>query len=219
MSVKIIKKIYKKNNKHNGGFTILETMIAITVFLVIVTAGISSLLNASVVHQKSQDMSSVIDNLSFIMEDMSKNLRTGSDYRCYDSILPWSQSYAQTSLLNTQRSCASGGTIAFENPYGDSTINTDQWVYKIESTRTDASGNSLFDISKSVDGGSNWVQLNPNEVVLKSFSGFSVLGAEPPPGNSQQPFVIIKLIGTITYKNIVTPFSLQTSVSQRLVDH
>lgn len=38
-------------------------------------------------------------------------------------------------------------------------------------------------------------------------------------GDLDQPFVTIKLAGLITYKNISTPFFLQTSVSQRLVDN
>src|SRR3972149_4215789 len=65
-----------------GGYTIIETMIAISLFLVIIMAGMGELLNANLLHQKSQNMRSIIDNLSFIMEDMSRNLRTGSKYYC-----------------------------------------------------------------------------------------------------------------------------------------
>jgi hypothetical protein len=51
-------------------------------------------------------------------------------------------------------------------------------------------------------------------------SGFVVKGALPVSGGDvRQPFVIIRLVGTITSKdNVITPFSLQTSVSQRLID-
>ena len=62
------------------------------------------------------------------------------------------------------------------------------------------------------------MQLTPDEVVINSISSFSVLGAEPPPGDSQEPFVTIRLVGKITTQNVTTPFSLQTSVSQRLID-
>ena len=195
--------MHKKNRKHNrqNGYTIIETMIAVSIFLTVVMIGMSVFLNADLVHIKSQDMRSIMDNLSFIMEDISRNMRTGYNYHCGETV------------SETAFSCAFGGTVFFETATGEAGT-SDQWGYKIES-----SGN----LSKTIDGGVNWAQLNPGEVVLESFSGFSVLGAETPSSDNQQPFVIIKLVGTITYKpgtpnSIVTPFSLQTSISQRLVD-
>jgi type II secretory pathway pseudopilin PulG len=196
----------KKFKQTKGGYTILETMIAVSLFLVVITSGMGALLNANILHKKSQDMRSIMDNLSFIMEDISRNLRTGSVYHCLTNV---NNLNSLTSLV----SCPNGGDgIAFEETHGSSIDASDQWVYKI------GSGN----ISKSTTSGSGtnpWVQLNPSEVVITSLSKFSVFGAETrATGDTQQPFVIIKLAGTITYKNVITPFSLQTSVSQRLID-
>jgi Tfp pilus assembly protein PilW len=75
---------FKKNNKKRG-YTIIETMISVSLFIIIVMAGMGALLNANLLHQKSQNMRSIMDNLSFIMEDMSRNLRTGHDYYCMTS--------------------------------------------------------------------------------------------------------------------------------------
>jgi prepilin-type N-terminal cleavage/methylation domain-containing protein len=188
-----MKLIFKKNNK---GYTIIETMIAISVFLVVVMVGMNTLLNASLIHTKSQNMRSIMDNLSFIIEDMSKNLRTGYDYHCIDDGVVTS---------SNPHSCASGAGISFKTTLGD------QWVYVIL-----ADGS----IQKSVSGGAagTFTMLTPPEIKISSVSGFSVVGAEPPPGDTRQPFIIIRLIGTITYKSITTPFSLQTSVSQRSAD-
>ncbi len=215
-----MKKFYQQKNKN--GYTIIETMVAISLFLVIVISGMGSFLNANVLHQKARDMRSIMDSLSFTMEDISRNLRTGYRYRCFDNSNLWTQAQAQTASLNTPRSCALGGVIVFEEAHGNTPTSltpdpnaTDQWAYKVESTDSGAT----FDISKSVDGGLTWVQLNPDEVVFNSISGFSVLGAEPvSSSNNQQPFVIIKLVGSITYKGVVTPFSMQTSASERLID-
>ena len=200
-----MKKYFIKKKKN--GYTIIETMIAVSLFIVIVMAGMSALLNANLLNRKSQDMHSILDNLSFIMEEMSRNLRIGYNYRCIND------GNFSTSIA-VAKSCSNGGAIAFENAFGNRFSDTDQWVYKIESQ----DGGITFSISKSVDSGANWVQLNPPEVAINSVSGFSVLGAEPPAGDRQQPFIIIKLVGTITFKNVVTPFYLQTSVSQRLID-
>lgn len=196
-------------NKYNktGGYTIIETMISISVFLVIIMYGMGSLLNANLLFQKSQDNRSIIDSLNFIMEDMSRNLRTGYNYRCYYNP-PFSEVLSSDSF-NTPRSCASGWAIAFETADGSTAQSNDQWVYSI------AGGKIL----KSTDGATTAIQLTPNEVSIDAFSGFSVLGAEPSSvGNSQQPLITIRLSGSITSKGVVTPFSLQTSVSQRLLD-
>lgn len=190
----------KNKNNNKNGYTIIETMIAVSLFIVIVMSGMGALLNANLLHQKSRSMRSIIDNLSFIMEDMSRNLRTGYDYHCFvagDTI-----SYG---AINP-KSCASGGGISFKSSLGG------QWVYYISNNPNGAS----YSIFKSVDG--TTVQLTPDEVAINPASSFSVLGALPPPDDSQQPFVTIKLIGSITFQNFVTPFSLQTSVSQRVID-
>ncbi len=187
----------KKYKKENRGFTIIETMIAISIFLIVVTIGMGALLNANLLHKKSQDMRSILDNMSFIMEDMSRNLRTGSNYNCNNGFVP-----------GATNDCSSGGVLAFTKALEGT------WAYKVE-----ASDGVLYNISKSIDGGNSWVILNPPEVVINSISGFTVIGAEPPPGNTQQPFVTIRLVGQIKgQNNVITPFSLQTSVSQRLID-
>jgi|SRR3989338_4355278 len=203
----MIKKYKIKKLRRAGGYTIIETMIAVSLFLTVILTGMGTLLNANLLHQKSQDMRSIMDNLSFIMEDMSRNLRTGYNFRCIND------GNFSTSI-DVAQSCASGGAIAFENAFGDSEDEDDQWVYKIESL----DGGVTFNISKSVDSAASWAQLNPSEVVIDSVSGFSVLGAEPQSVDSQQPFVNIKLVGRIMYQDIITPFSLQTSVSQRVID-
>jgi len=171
---------------------------------------------------------------------MGRNLRTGYNYRCYDDTNTWNQSFAENNNgsnnntpndLNTPRSCPNGKAIVFEAAQGNTPFTTppdpnaaDQWAYKLESN----DGGFTYNIFKSTTGGGtpispDWVQLNPPEVSLSRISGFSVLGAEPIATDSQQPFVTIRLVGKITFKpgtsnSFETPFSLQTSVSQRVID-
>jgi hypothetical protein len=197
----------RQANASRGGYTIIETMIAVSLFLIIVVTGMGALLNANLIHQKSASARNIMDNLSFIMEDMGRNLRTGYTYRCVTGVF-------SNINITTPRSCPSGGAIAFENAFGSGSSSSDQWVYKVESQ----DGGTTYNLYKSINSGTTWVQLNPSEVAIDSVSGFTVTGAEPPPGNLTQPFVTIKLSGKITIKNVVIPFSLQTSVSQRLVD-
>jgi type II secretory pathway pseudopilin PulG len=184
--------------KKEAGYTIIETMISVALFIIIVTAGMGALLNANLLHQKSRDMRSIMDNLSFIMEDMSRNLRTGYDYHCInDGFL----------TTTNPHDCASGGGISFKSSLGG------QWVYFI-GTYNGSSG-----IFRSLDGGTTFIKLTSDEMVIDPTSSFSVSGAPPPPGDLHQPFVTIKLVGKIILNsNVSTPFSLRTSVSQRKID-
>ena len=192
-----MKIFFKKTNKKNG-YTIIETMIAVSLFVILVMMGMEALLSANVLHKKSQDMRSIINSLSFTMEEMSRNLRTGYNYHCIDDGV----------LVNIiPHSCVNGGGISFK-----SASPTSQWVYYI------GTYNGKNGIFKSTNGAATFIQLNPDEVVIDPASGFVVVGAEPPPGDVRQPFVTIKLKGTITTQNVSTPFYLQTSVSQRQID-
>lgn len=197
------------------GFTIIELMIAIGIFTLIMIFGISTLLNASLVHSKSTQIRDIQDNLSFVIEDMSRALRTGYDYRCYPG-----GSLFTPDNITIPENCDPGGAIAFEHQDGDPADPADQWVYEIRNE-----GDNGFHVYKSTQGGNggSWTQMTSGEINLFPGSGFTVVGAHPQGefqalGDNQQPMVTIRLAGEITYRGFVTPFYLQTSVSQRLVD-
>ncbi len=197
--------MFKKHFKNEKGYTIIETMIAVSLFLVVTMIGMGALLNANLIHRKSQDMRSLLDNLSFIMEDMSRNLRTGYNYRC----ITGEDNFEDVESVKDGANCWG---IAFESATGQPDDPSDQWVYYIDETGK---------IFKSTHGASGFIQLTPSEVVVDSISSnFSVVGAEIPVDENdlRQPFVTLKLAGKISYKNVDTPFSLQTSVSQRLIN-
>ncbi|HEY4477737.1 MAG TPA: type II secretion system protein [Candidatus Paceibacterota bacterium] len=192
--------------KTQPGFTIIETMIATSLFLVVMVIGVGSLLNANSISHKNTDERTVLDNVSFALEEMSRNLRTGYSYHCElngDALV----------APEKAQSCDLGYLIAFEDTHGSPDDVNDQWVYKIDA------GTNGLNISKSIDSGVSWVELvsAPN-LIIDSASGFSVLGAEPPPDDTNQPFVVIKLAGEIQGKDGNTSFSLETAVSQRLLD-
>ncbi|MEO5635115.1 MAG: prepilin-type N-terminal cleavage/methylation domain-containing protein [Candidatus Paceibacterota bacterium] len=193
------------------GYTIIETMISIALFIIIILAGMNALLNANLLHQKSQNMRSIMDNLSFVMEDMSRNMRTGSNFHC---VLQNDPPITSTSspVLSQPQSCTSGWAVAFEFASGVTSNYDDQWVYYVDNT------GKIFRATTGPYVQAAFVQMTPDEVVITSAYPFSVLGAGVGSSDNQQPLIGIKLVGTITIKNVVTPFSIQTSVSQRVVD-
>ncbi len=185
-----------------SGFTIIEVMIAVALFTAIAIFGIGALLRANEVHNQNQKVRSIMDNLSFIMEDMSRNLRTGTEINC------------DGGTDNNSGDCTNGNVITFTN----NNAGGDTWEYAII-----ANGSSNFNkiIKITQDNKSVPVEdispLNPAEVEFDDASSFTVTGADP--NDTLQPYIKIKLSGKIKYQSAdVTTFSLQTSVSQRAID-
>ena len=214
-------KKYFKNKKNKGAsakltavFTIIEMMIAIAIFLIVITIGMTSLLNATNIHKKSQNMRSIMDSLSFIMEDMSRNLRTGYDYHCIadpSTVTDWASLTEPLSCPNKYDQYNYAGGISFKSPNPDGSFNQIIYFYFY------GNGN----LEKSTDGGKTFTRLNPEGVTFSILNNklgttFWVYGAEHDSG--EQPLVTIIMNGTIDSQGTSTSFSLQTSVSQRLIN-
>ncbi|MFH1308790.1 MAG: type II secretion system protein [Patescibacteria group bacterium] len=194
--------------KKESGFTIIEMMVAISIFLVVILYGMQGLLNANVVHKKAQDMRSILDSLTFSLDDMSKNIRTGYNYHCNTSV------FDSNLDIDTPLSCEDGYGISFEEANGNPGFIDDQWTYFV------SADGKLFKSTGGTCIEGCAFQLTPDEVILNTSSGFDIIGAESPlAGDTQQPLVIIRLSGEIEGKNnTTTPFSIETAVSQRLID-
>ena len=191
----------------SNGFTLIEIMIAITLFTTIMILGTGAVLQTNAVHKKTQNMRSIMDNLNFIMEDMARNLRLGSSYRCLgpDDFFPIDNQ------RESPRDCDTSLGISFEGTAGQLGAG-DQIVYIVQ-----PSNNTDWVIEKSKDGGQNFQQITPDEVKIDpAQSGFTVVGSSS--SDTFQPRVIIRLVGTVKYKELESKFNLETTVSQRLLD-
>ncbi len=205
-----------KFNSNQRGFTLIEMMIAITLFVVIMILGAGAILRTNVTHKKTQAMRSAMDNLSFAIEDMARNLRLGSSYRCPAGIANINSSpIADGSPSDCQNSSL---TIAFDSvsPNPDPAITADQFIYAIGPNRADPNKYSIY---KSKDGGFRFLQMTPDEIEIDpAKSGFTVLGSAPGPSNTDEPRVIIRLSGKVKVKDTESNFNIQTTVSERSLD-
>jgi hypothetical protein len=111
-----------------------------------------------------------------------------------------------------------GLQLAFESQDGDASTADDQFVYAIfHSDPGDSS--SPFRLYKSTDSGQTYFPITPAEIEIDGgASGFAVEGASDINTDTIQPRVIIRISGKIVFKNIETPFNIETTVSQRLID-
>lgn len=201
-------KFYQNNHESKNlveGFTLIEVMISTALFTVIMIIGITAILGVNNTYRKTRTMRSAIDNISFMMEDMARNIRLGYRYRCVNTTNP---DLALETPLDGQN-CRG---IAFE-PYWDPTPGDidDQVIYYIdqESVFKSTNGSLLGDSAKPM----NSIDVKIDE----SKSGFTIVGASEP-GYDIQPVVLIRISGVAESSRSSTSFELQTTVSQRLID-
>ncbi len=201
------------------GFTLVEMLVAVSLFAVVMTISVGSLLALVDANRKAQGLQSVMNNLNVALDGMVRSIRMGSNYRCGDVTPLVSQD-----TLSVRKNCPDGGgeLLAFEAFDNSATDSSDQWVYWVENNRlyrsTDARQN-------------NKLALTAPEVKIDSFRVFVTGAAETlnADGDTVQPKVLFSIQGTAgaegsafsvigTAKKIQTTFNIQAVASQRLLD-
>jgi prepilin-type N-terminal cleavage/methylation domain-containing protein len=221
----IFKNKYSKNiHKSQKGFTLVETMIAIGLFTVIMVIGITAVISVGNVNRKTQALRKVIDNMSFVMEDMARSMRLGDYFVCDESELEslnQNDVYGDTGSGPGQKTADGNDckSISFE-PYWDfrPTEYENQIVYYI-SHDGDTGVGTIFKKENSASFSEPMVAITPSEINIDvDKSGFTVVGSERPPGDTRQPKITIVLVGTVTVNGYEASFNMQTTVSQRSLD-
>ena len=73
-------KTIKKNKKN--GFTLIEMLVAITLFSFVVTSALGALYMVLKANEKTKVLKLVVNNLNIALEEMSREIRTGYEYDC-----------------------------------------------------------------------------------------------------------------------------------------
>jgi prepilin-type N-terminal cleavage/methylation domain-containing protein len=205
-------------------FTLIELMVSVAIFTVIMVIALGALLSVSNADRKAETIKTVMNNLNFAVEEMSRSIRTGYYYDCTPT-LPISD-------LPTPSNCASGyHVLAYRSAegipgQGDSPITNATVVFcRGNGSACDPSGSSIL---RSTDGGTTYVPITSSEIIISNLA-FYVKGAcsqssvggcaGGSAADSLQPQVTMALSG---YINIgatgSTTFNIQTSVTQRIYD-
>ena len=64
------------------GFTLVEMIVAIFIFSVVMVIATGSLVSILEANRKAQAVKSVMNNLTFSLESMTRTIRVGTDYDC-----------------------------------------------------------------------------------------------------------------------------------------
>ncbi len=182
-------------NATQRGFTLVEMIVAVAVFSIVMMVGAGALLSIVDANRRGQAQQTVINNLNFAIENISRNIRVGSKYHCGTS-----------GSIDTPRNCISGESfLAFEPNGGDTGTDDDQVIYRLNGSQ----------IEKSTDGGLSYLGITAPEIDIDTFT-FYVDGA--PSGDGKQPRVLLILSGHAGAGKTQVLFNLQTTISQRLLD-
>jgi prepilin-type N-terminal cleavage/methylation domain-containing protein len=189
-------KVYPAKLWRSRGFTLVEMMVAIAVFSIVMVTAMSALLNVIDANNKARAIKTAINNVSFALEGISKDMRVGTNFACgNDSEEPLGD-------------CTDGGTIiSYKSPRA---FLGGKAYYKFERT-------AIYECLQKEEGDicdeDDFNPITSSEVEITS-AVFYVLGTNPV--DNKQPRMIITLSGKAgTKEKIATTFDLQTSVSQR----
>lgn len=191
---------YKKGNER--GFTLLEMIVATSVFIFVMLMIIGSLISLTDASRKARSVRIVLDNLSSAIDSMSRNMRMGSYYHCGCETSPLA--YASPLSCPMTDDEGNGGTscFAFESANGNPHDPNDQVVYQLTGTTID----------RSTDGGQSFVALTSPEISVSSLR-FFVYGTTL---NTDQPMVTFLLRGKAAVtKKTTSEFNIQTTIAAR----
>lgn len=181
-------------------------MVAIAVFSIVMVTAMSALLNVIDANNKARAIKTAINNISFALEGISKDMRMGTDYSCSSS----------GDIPNFSGNCPDGGkALRFLSSKLDSSNNRQYAYYKF--IETDINGKEVGQILSCI-GGSNssdctgtYSAVTSSEVDLNNVTFYILNVGEA----GKQPRMLMTVNGEAgTKEKIKTTFDLQTGVSQ-----
>lgn len=172
------------------GFTLVELIVAVGLFALVMTLATGAYLLMISLNRQAQSIATGINNLSFVLETMTRTIRTGTGYSC-------------SSTVNLAE-CPSGGTsFTFEDTTNANLPTTFTFTgtkiqKTVNSVSSDLTDSSVITIDSSIGA-----------------SKFIVTGTAV--GDALQPHVIIVVKGTVPGKTPQT-FTIETGATMRGTD-
>ncbi|PIR38848.1 MAG: hypothetical protein COV34_00200 [Candidatus Zambryskibacteria bacterium CG10_big_fil_rev_8_21_14_0_10_42_12] len=187
-----------KNNdtpcKSGAGFTLIELLIAAGIFSIIALFATGSLTSVFNSNRKANSLQAVMTNLNFALEEMSREIRFGTDYRCASS---------GTNPSN----CPSGGSAITFKFDADADLDDEQVTYQF----VDSDSDGDFEIERKVGTGS-FEPISSDDVRI-TYARFFVTGAEA--SNAYQPRITVVIHAVAGSGDTESEFTIQNTLVQR----
>ena len=179
-------------------FTLIEVLVSVSIFALVMLVATGSVFSIVQANKKTHTLKSVMTNLNYALEAMTRDIRVGFKYTC-DGSGDCSTNPGTRLTFKANRDIDGDGSY-------DATNLNDQIEYTLTSGK----------ITKSILGtnSSTW-NVTADEITIQSLK-FYVIGTGTTDG--KQPKVVITLQGYAGIGNTRSEFNIQTTISQRAID-
>src|SRR3989344_8593552 len=95
------------------GFTLVEMMVSVALFATVISVALPTMIVVMKASARAQALQTTIDNTSFALDAMSRQVRLGKDYRCTDeTITPteWNTVTSEDSHFDEPLDCVNGAS-------------------------------------------------------------------------------------------------------------
>ncbi|MEO6536078.1 MAG: prepilin-type N-terminal cleavage/methylation domain-containing protein [Candidatus Paceibacterota bacterium] len=178
--------------KGKRGFTLVELIVSIGLFIIVLTIAASAYLSLINLNRKARATNDLVSNLSYIVEAMSRSIRTGTNYQCGG--------------LGGGNCSTGNNTFTFTNDRAQSItylLKSGGVIGQCIGSCTQSSADPLSDQRITV---TNLV--------------FYVQGVGASSADHMQPRVLFTVSGTITpdTQSVPVSFTIEGSATQRLIE-
>ena len=179
------RKIFKK------GFTLIELIVSLGLFAFVAVVSTSVMIAVIDGNKKTRSRVEAMDNLSFALDSITREIRVGSSYDCV----------APIALIDTG-DCAGGdvhiGFLSSELQFIEYRFDTGRMQRQVDSA--------------------GWIDMTGGGVNILD-AQFYVQGSDPAPGDTEQPHITIVIEGISGGDpDTNSTFIIQTTVTQRFPD-
>jgi type II secretory pathway pseudopilin PulG len=185
------KKLAQRSSK---GFTLVETLVSLGIFVTVMTVSVSSLVIVNNAALRAQQMRVLLDNINFAIDSMVRTIRTAEAVAC--------------GAVPQGEDCPMGSGFKGEMLYVESTLGQNEDIVYRQSGGV---------IEKKIgDGSTNWLSMTSSDIEITKLD-FYVTGTAL--NDTDQPIVRIFIAGIAKTKGGQSaPFSFQTAVTPRAPD-
>jgi type II secretory pathway pseudopilin PulG len=192
--------------KSQFGFSLVELLVSLSLFIMVLTTAVGCLLVVIDANARAQNMQTVMTNVSFALDSMTREIRTGSGYYCSgtDIDADLAKDQLRDCINGTYLSIVEGG-ISITGGQDNSRI-----TYRYNSDE--------MTVERRV-GNNNWYPITAPGVRITSMYFYVTDSRKPDDGNLLQPAVTIYIEGFAgELKSTESSFALQTTVTKRILD-
>lgn len=219
------------NSPTQAGFTLVELIVSLAVFATVVTMSVGALLILISTNQQLQAEQSVMTNLSFALDSMSREMRTGTHFYC--AARPNYSAGGDEGIFRDDTDHEARSFDTNDCPTGKSGGDNLQGVSFVEGgdSVTGAASNRIlyfFDSTGGSDSGKLLRRVGNDPAQPVTSSGIEILDAEffvtgsAPLSDSNSETDQASITIYIEAKDVTDPtdrvYTLQTTVTQRALD-